>query len=283
LVIKEGIMGTFLIVLLVFVTIVILSGVKTVPQGYNYIVERFGKFHKVLMPGLNFIIPIFDNVAYKISVREQVLDLPKQTIITKDNATVEVDAVVFYKVVDPKKAAYGVSNLNKAIEQLTMTNLRSIMGKLTLDESLSSRAQINEELSRELDLATDEWGTKITRVEIKDISPPADIQNAMTLQMKAEREKRATILQAEAVKEAAQREAEARERLAQADANAIRFVSEAIASGGIQPMMYFVAKEYIKALSEISKSNNTTILVIPADIQETIKKLLGSKSKISED
>jgi len=268
---------TFLIILLVAICIIILTGVKIVPQGYNYVVERFGRFSKVLMPGLSFILPIFDSVAYKINVREQVLDLPKQTIITKDNATVEVDAVVFYKVVDPKKAAYGISNLNKGIEQLTMTNLRSIMGKLTLDESLSSRTQINEELSKELDMATDEWGTKITRVEIKDIAPPEDIQKAMTLQMKAEREKRATILQAEAVKESAQREAEARERLAQADANSIKFVSDAISSGGIAPMMYFISKEYIKAMSEIAKSENTTVIVIPADIQETVKKLLGAK------
>ncbi|MCS7299258.1 MAG: SPFH domain-containing protein [Spirochaetia bacterium] len=271
-------MEIFIIVILSAVAIIVITGLKTVPQGYNYVVERFGRFNKVLQPGLNLIMPVFDQISYKINVMEQVLDLPKQTIITKDNATVEVDAVVFYKVIDPKKAAYGVTNLNRAIEQLTMTNLRSIMGKLTLDESLSSRAQINEELGRELDMATDEWGTKITRVEIKDISPPADIQNAMTLQMKAEREKRATILQAEALKEAAQREAEARERLAQADANSIRFVTQAIIEGGMASMMYFIAKEYVNAIKEIAKSNNTTILFIPTDIQDTVKKLLGSKN-----
>ncbi len=270
-------MEVLLVIIVVTIVVFISTGVRTVPQGYNHVVERFGRFHRILEPGLNFIIPIFDKISYRINMREQVLDLPKQTIITKDNATVEVDAVVFFKVLDPKKAAYGISNLSKGIEQLTMTNLRSIMGKLTLDESLSSRQQINEELGRELDLATDEWGTKITRVEIKDIAPPKDIQDAMTLQMKAEREKRATILQAEAIKESAQREAEARERLAQADANAIKFVSEAITSGGIPSMMYFVAKHYIDALKELSKSGNTTILVIPADIQETVKKLLSVK------
>ncbi|MEN2997989.1 MAG: SPFH domain-containing protein [Brevinematia bacterium] len=267
----------FLIIILSGVVVVVMSGLKTVPQGYNYIVERFGRFHRVLQPGLNLIFPILDQVHHRINMMEQVLDLPKQTIITKDNATVEVDAVVFYKVVDPKRAAYGVVNLSRAIEQLTMTNLRSIMGKLTLDESLSSRAQINEELGRELDLATDEWGTKITRVEIKDISPPADIQSAMTLQMKAERERRATILQAEALKESAQREAEARERLAQADANAIRLVAQAIREGGVSSMMYFVAKEYINALKEIAKSENSTILIIPPDIQEAVKKIVGIK------
>ncbi|MFN4245378.1 MAG: SPFH domain-containing protein [Brevinematia bacterium] len=272
-------MNILLIILLSAIVILVALGLKTVPQGFNYVVERFGRFHRVLQPGLNLIVPIFDQIAYKINVREQVLDLPKQTIITKDNATVEVDAVVFYKVIDPKKAAYGVTNLNRAIEQLTMTNLRSIMGKLTLDESLSSRSQINEELGRELDLATDEWGTKITRVEIKDISPPSDIQNAMTLQMKAEREKRATILQAEALKESAQREAEARERLAQADANAIRFVTQAIAEGGMASMMYFIAKEYVNAIKEMAKSGNTTILFIPTDIQEAVKRILGAKEK----
>lgn len=266
-----------ILVLLGLVVIFIIKGIVIVPQAFAYIVERLGKYHKTLFAGLHIINPLFDRIVYRISLREDVLDLEPQVVITKDNATITVDAVVFYKVFDPQKAAYAVTHLRKAIEQLTMTNLRAIMGKLTLDEGLSSRDKINAELGQILDEITDSWGTKVTRVEIKNIIPPVDIQEAMAKQMKAEREKRAKILEAEAIKESAQREAEARERLALAEANAIKYVVSAITEGGESAMYYFLGQKYIEALEKLANSQNSKYILIPADIIETIKGIVGKK------
>lgn len=274
------------------VLFLIVKGVRIVPQAENHIVERFGKFASTLKPGLNLINPIFSKVAAKIDIREQVLDLPKQGIITADNATVLVDGVVFYKVMDPYKACYGIQNLDIAISNLGVTTLRSLMGKLTLDESFSSREKINQELLIILDEATDAWGTKITRVELKDVSPQEDLAQAMALQKKAEQEKRATILTAEASreaqmveaegkkraqileaegrKEAAFRDAEARERLAAAEANALKTVAESMVTKG-DPTLYLLGQEYIKGLTKLGSSDNSKFVVLPADIMSTIK------------
>jgi regulator of protease activity HflC (stomatin/prohibitin superfamily) len=273
--------------------------VRIVPQAENWLVERFGKFAVTLKPGLNLINPVFSRVSSKIDVREQVLDLPPQGIITEDNAAVKVDGVVFYKILDPYKSFYGIENLEFAISNLALTTLRSIMGRMTLDNSLSSRDKINAELLKILDEATDSWGTKITRVEIKDIVPPPDLQQAMTLQMKAERERRATVLEAEAQKEAqekkaegfkraqileaearkesALRDAEARERLAQAEANAISSVAGALKSSGGDPLLYLLGQEYVKGLTKLGDSQNAKLVVLPADFIDSIKNLFKVK------
>ncbi|MGL4368562.1 MAG: SPFH domain-containing protein [Spirochaetota bacterium] len=278
------------------VLFLIVKGVRIVPQAENHVVERFGKFAAVLKPGLNLINPVFSRVASKIDIREQVLDLPKQGIITADNATVLVDGVVFYKVMDPYKASYGIQNLDIAISNLGVTTLRSLMGKLTLDESFSSREKINQELLLILDEATDAWGTKITRVELKDVSPLEDLAQAMALQKKAEQEKRATILTAEASreaqmveaegkkraqileaegrKEAAFRDAEARERLAAAEATALKTVADAMATKG-DPTLYLLGQEYIKGLTKLGSSANSKFIVLPADIMSNIKGIFG--------
>ena len=285
----------FIAVFLVF------KGVRIVPQAENHIVETFGKFSGVLTPGLNFINPIFCSIAFKIDIREEVLDLPQQSIITKDNATVIVDAVVFYKVMDPYKACYGIHDLRKAMTNLAMTTLRSLMGRLSLDESFSSREKINHELLIILDEATEAWGTKITRVELKDVSPQEQLAQAMALQKKAEQEKRATILNAEAKREAAMTEAEgfkraqilqaegrkeaafrdseARERLAQAEGNAIRSVSETLKETSGDPVTYLLGQEYIKSLVNIGSSANSKFVVLPADIMETVKTLFIPRQK----
>lgn len=279
----------------VFVIFMIMKGVRIVPQAENWIVERFGKYANTLNPGLNLINPIFSRVAIKIDIRESVLDLPKQGTITSDNASLEVDGIVYFKIMDTYKAYYGIQNLHYAIQNLAQTNIRSILGRMTLDESLSSREKINADLLITLDEATDAWGTKITRVEIKDIQPPDDIVNAMTLQMKAEREKRARILEAEAKKEAAEREAEgvkraqilaaegrkesaerdaeARERLALAEANAIRVVSENLKSSGGDPVTYLLGQEYVKGLVKLGDSANSKLVLLPPDILESVKGL----------
>ena len=279
----------FLAVLLIF------KGVRIVPQAENWIVERFGKFAGILNPGLNLINPIFSRIAQKVDIRETVLDMPKQGTITSDNATIEVDGVVYYKIMDPYKSYYGIDNLKYALQNLSQTSLRSIMGKMSLDESLSSREKINAELLIVLDEATDAWGTKITRVEIKDIAPPHDITNAMTLQMRAEREKRALILgaeakreaaekeaeglkramilEAEARKESAERDAEARERLAQAEANAITSVAASLKDTGGDPLIYLLGQEYVKGMVRLGESQNGKIVVLPADLIESVKSI----------
>ncbi len=283
-------------VLAIFLT---LKGVRIVPQAQNWLVERFGKYAATLSPGLNLINPLFSRVAAKIDIREQVLDLPPQGIITEDNAAVKVDGVVFYKILDPYKAYYGIEHLEFAISNLALTTLRSIMGKMTLDNCLSSREKINAELLKILDDATDSWGTKITRVEIKDIQPPQDLQQAMALQMKAERERRATVLEAEAQKEAqekkaegfkraqileaearkesALRDAEARERLAQAEANAISSVAGALKSTGGDPLMYLLGQEYVKGLVRLGESQNSKMVILPADLIDSVRNIFKIK------
>ncbi|MFQ3546889.1 MAG: stomatin-like protein [Termitinemataceae bacterium] len=283
------------IAIAVLVGIIIFKGIHLVPQSQNWLVERFGKYEKTLNPGLNLINPLFAKISAKIDIREQVLDLPAQGIITEDNAAVTVDGVVFYKITDPFRAFYGIQNIRLAIENLAMTSLRSIMGKLTLDNSLSSREKINADLLEVLDAATDAWGTKITRVEIKDIQPPEDLQKAMAMQMKAERERRATVLEAEAQREAAEKkaegfkraqileaearkiaaemDAEARERLALAESRAIESVSHTLKQSGGDPVTYLLGIEYIKGLTKLAQSEGSRIIVLPADLLETVKNL----------
>jgi len=275
-----------LLVLLIIVTV--LKTVKAVPQGMEYTVEWFGKYVRTLKPGLNFIIPFFESVGYKMNMRERVIDIPSQDVITKDNAMVTADAVVFIQVVDARMAAYEVNNLDNAIKNLCLTNVRTVVGSMDLDETLSKRDEINAKLLHVIDSATDPWGTKVTRIEIKDLSPPADITQAMNKQMKAEREKRADILmaegqkqsqilKAEGEKEAAVREAEgrkeaafldaeAREREAQAEAKATEMVSNAIAAGDVNAINYFVAQDYVKAFEALASSPNQKTVIVPAEL-----------------
>lgn len=292
-------MNYFVLAVAILAVFLILKGVRIVPQAENWLVERFGKYSKTLSPGLNLINPVFSRVSQKIDIREQVLDLPPQGIISEDNASVKVDGVVFYKILDPYKAYYGIENLQLAISNLALTSLRSIMGKMTLDQSLSSRDKINMELLHILDEATDSWGTKITRVEIKDIVPPEDLLKAMTLQMKAERERRATVLEAEAQREAqekkaegfkraqileaearkesALRDAEARERLAQAEANAIESVATSLKSTGGDPLIYLLGQEYVKGLMKISDSQSSKVVILPSDFMDTVRNIFKGK------
>lgn len=290
----------FVVVLLLLVVVTLLAGVKSVPQGFEWTQERFGKFQRTLKPGLNLIIPYIDRIGRKMNMMEQVLDVPSQEVITKDNALVTVDAVVFYQVLDAAKASYEVRDLERATLNLTMTNIRTVMGGMDLDELLSNRDQINARLLMVVDEATAPWGIKATRIEVKDIRPPADLVASMARQMKAEREKRANILDAEGFRQAAilkaegekqaeilnaegRRqaaflEAEARERSAQAEAEATRMVSEAIAAGNVQAINYFVAQRYVDALKEIATSPNQKTLILP--IEATA--ILGSLQGIAE-
>ncbi len=290
-------MGNFVIILAVLAIVFVFAGVTVVRQGFQYTIERFGRFTHVAQPGFNFIMPFFDRVGRKINVMEQVIDIPGQEIITKDNAMVAVDGVVFFQVLDAAKAAYEVSDLYVAIVQLATTNLRTVMGSMDLDETLSKRDEINAKLLIVVDQATESWGVKITRVELKDIRPPADIVNAMTRQMKAEREKRASILESEGMrqneinraegqkaaavleaegrKEAAYRDAEARERSAQAEATATRLVSEAIANGNPQAINYFVAQKYVEAVSLFATSPNAKTILFPVEATQLIGTLGG--------
>ena len=292
-------MSYFVIAIAALALFLIVKGVRIVPQAENWLVERFGKFSATLNPGLNLINPIFSRVSQRIDIREQVLDLPPQGIISEDNATVKVDGVVFYKILDPYKAYYGIENLQWAISNLALTSLRSIMGRMTLDQSLSSRDKINMELLHILDEATDSWGTKITRVEIKDIVPPEELQRAMSLQMKAERERRATVLEAEAQKESqekkaegfkraqileaearkesAMRDAEVRERLAEAEANAINSVAASLKATGGDPLIYLLGQEYVKGLMSISTSQASKVVLLPSDFMNTVKDLFQKK------
>lgn len=292
--------GFFALVVLALAVILIILGVKQVPQGYNFTVERFGRYRQTLQPGLKIIIPFIDMVGAKLSMMEQVVDIPSQEVISRDNAMVRVDAVVFFQIVDAAKAAYEVANLERAILNLTMTNIRTVVGALELDIMLSERDQINAKLLHVIDDATTPWGVKVTRIEIKEIAPPEDLVASMARQMKAEREKRATILEAEgqrqseilkaegqkqavildaeADKEAAFRQAEARERLAQAEAKATEMVSEAIASGNMQAVNYFVATKYVEALKELGTSDSSKTLLLPMEATS----ILGALSGIGE-
>jgi regulator of protease activity HflC (stomatin/prohibitin superfamily) len=285
---------TFVIVLVV---IYLVAGIKIVRQGYHYTIEHFGRFTVVARPGFNFYLPFFYRVGRKVNMMEQVLDIPGQEIITKDNAMVSTDGVVFFQVLDAAKGAYEVSDLYVAIMQLTTTNLRTVMGSMDLDETLSKRDEINARLLSVVDQATESWGVKITRVEIKDIRPPADIVNAMGRQMKAEREKRAVILEAEGSRasailraegekqgqileaegrrEAAFRDAEARERAAEAEARATQVVSDAIAGGNTQAINYFIAQRYVDAVSQFATSPNAKTILFPVEATQLIGTLGG--------
>ena len=273
-------------VLVALVIIVLFAGVKTVPQGYNYTIERFGRFTKTLTPGLNIITPFIDRIGAKLNMMEQVLGVPNQEVITKDNASVAVDGVAFYQVLNAAQAAYQVSNLQNAILTLTMTNIRTVMGSMDLDELLSNRDAINERLLRVVDEAAHSWGIKMTRVEIKDINPPKDIVESMGRQMKAERDKRAQILEAEGMKqaqvleaegrrEAAFRDAEARERSAEAEAKATQVVSDAIAKGDVQALNYFVALKYTEAMAKIGSSSNSKLVLMPMEASALVGSLGG--------
>ncbi|MGS1121873.1 SPFH domain-containing protein [Rhodanobacter sp. UC4436_H3] len=292
-----GIAQLLALVILVVVVIGIVKLVRIVPQGYEWTVETFGKYTGTLSPGLHFLIPIYQAIGHKMNMMEQVLDVPSQDVITKDNAVVRVDGVVFYQVLDAAKAAYEVANLEQASLALVMTNIRTVLGSMDLDESLSKRDEINARLLRVVDEATHPWGVKVNRIEIKDISPPRDLIDAMARQMKAEREKRANILDAEGFrqaailkaegekqsailsaegeKEAAFRAAEARERTAEAEAKATTMVSDAIAGGNINALNYFVANNYISALKEMANSPNQKMLLLPIEATGVIGAMAG--------
>jgi regulator of protease activity HflC (stomatin/prohibitin superfamily) len=291
-------MGTaFALIVIAVVVVVLAKLVRIVPQGYEWTVERFGKYTRTLSPGLHFLIPFIYDVGRKMNMMEQVLDVPSQDVITKDNAVVRVDGVVFYQVLDAAKAAYEVANLEQAALALVMTNIRTVLGSMDLDESLSQRDAINARLLTVVDEATHPWGVKVNRIEIKDIAPPRDLVDSMARQMKAEREKRAQILEAEGQrqsailkadgekqsailaadgkKEAAFREAEARIRLAEAEAQATKLVSDAIASGDVNALNYFVANKYVEALKEMAHSPNQKMLLLPMEATGIIGSLAG--------
>ena len=287
----------FVLILIFLALVVLFKGVNFVPQGWNWTVERFGRYTRTLQPGLGIIIPFFDQIGRKQNMMEQVLDIPPQEVITADNAGVTTDAVCFYQVLDAVRSSYEVNDLTRAIQNLVMTNIRAVLGSMEIDEMLSNRDRINSNLLQKVDEATDPWGVKVTRVEIRDISPPQDLVDAMARQMKAEREKRAQILdaegereaaiqvaegqkrsvvlQAEGELEAAQREAEARERLAEAEARATQVVSEAIASGESQAINYFVAQKYVDALGKLAESNNNKVMMIPLEASSVIGSIAG--------
>jgi regulator of protease activity HflC (stomatin/prohibitin superfamily) len=276
---------------------VVRKAVIIVTQGYEYTLERFGRYRTTLRPGFHFVLPFVNRIGHQVNMMERVLDVPSQEVISKDNALLTVDGVVFFQVLDAAKAAYEVFRLEHAVLNLTVTNIRTVLGSLDLDDALSKRDDINARLLNVVDEATTPWGIKVTRIEIKDISPPMDLVDAMARQMKAEREKRATILEAEghrqseilraegekrsAVleaegrKEAAYRDAEARERLAEAEAKATTMVSEAIASGDLQAINYFVALKYVEALSDFATGTNTKTLLLPMEATGILSSLAG--------
>ena len=285
------------VVLLVAGIIILFKTVRMVPQGYEWTVERFGRYTHTLSPGLHFLVPVMYGVGRKINMMEQVLEVPSQDVITKDNAVVKVDGIVFFQVLDAAKAAYEVATLEIAILNLVMTNIRTAIGSMDLDESLSKRDEINTKVLVAVDQATHPWGIKVNRIELKDIAPPRDLIESMARQMKAEREKRANILEAEGFRqaeilkaegekqsailaaegkrEAAYREAEARERLAEAEAKATTLVSDAIAGGNVQAINYFVAQKYVEALKEFANSPNQKLFILPTDVTGVIGSIAG--------
>ncbi len=281
-------LGTVILIVVFFLAVLtVAKGVRQVPQGEVWTVERFGKFTQMLQPGLNFIVPYIDTIGRRINVQEVVLDIPEQTVITRDNASVTVDGIVYYRVMDPAKAAYQVQNLTNALTALSMTNIRAVIGEMDLDGTLSGRERINSSLLNILDGATDPWGVKVSRVEIRKIEPPENLIRAMNLQMTAERERRATvakaegereaavkraegakqaqILEAEGRQEAAQRDAQARERLAEAEANATRAVGDAAAQTGPEALRYFISDKYVKAFESLAKSPNQKLVIVPME------------------
>jgi regulator of protease activity HflC (stomatin/prohibitin superfamily) len=284
-------------VLVVLALVVALSAIKIVPQGFEFTVERFGRYTRTLKPGITILTPFIESIGRKMSLMEQVLDVPQQEVITKDNVTVQVDAIVFTQVMDAAAAAYRVQNLPYAISQLTMTNLRTVVGSMELDEVLSQRDHINSRLLTVIDEASSPWGIKCTRIEIKDLQPPPDITNAMARQMKAERERRAVIteadgekqaaiaraegskqsaiLEAEGRREAAFRDAEARERSAQAEATATELVSNAIAKGDVNAINYFVAQKYVEAFGKLAESPQQKTVIVPADMASLVGSIAG--------
>ena len=303
--------STFALVVLALAIITVIAGVKVIPQGYEWTVERFGRYRATLRPGLNLIVPYVDRIGHKLNMMETVFDIQSQEVITRDNAMVRADGVVFYQILDAAKAAYEVNDLERAINNLTMTNIRTVMGSMDLDELLSQRDKINAQLLIVVDSATTPWGVKVTRIEIKDIQPPQDLIDSMARQMKAEREKRAVILDAEGLrqseilraegekkavmleaegrKEAAFRDAEAREREAAAEAKATQVVSDAIAKGDVNAINYFVTQKYVEALQHIGSAPNQKLVLMPleagsvigsvAGIAELAKEALGSQER----
>ncbi|SMH31223.1 SPFH domain-containing protein [Azospirillum agricola] len=277
---------TLVIVALVFVVVFALTSVKIVPQGFHFIVERLGRYHETLVPGFNVIVPIISSVRARVDMRETLVDVPEQSVITKDNAAVVADGVLYFQVIDPTKATYEVGDLQRAIQTLAMTTIRTVMGSMDLDELLSQRERINASLLRAVDEATASWGVRITRIELRDITPPADIVQAMGRQLKAERDRRAQILEADAEKEsqiriaqgkleAAKLEAEARERLAEAEAKATRLVSEAVANGSGQALGYFLGQKYMEALKAFADSPNQKTMVLPVEMAGVAGALAG--------
>jgi len=289
--------GIFVLILLVLALVTVAMGIKVVKQGYNYTVERFGRYTRTLDSGLGLIVPFVDRIGAKMNMMERVLEVPSQEVITKDNAMVQVDGVAFFQVLDAAKATYEVNQLENAILNITMTNIRTVMGSMDLDMLLSQRDDINHAILSVVDQASTPWGVKMTRIEIKDINPPRDLVDSMARQMKAERDKRAAILEAEGArqsailkaegekqavmldaegrKEAAFRDAEARERAAQAEANATTMVSQAIAGGDVQAINYFVANNYIKALEGLATSPNQKVLMLPVEASSVIGSIAG--------
>lgn len=290
----------FILAILVLAIITIFAGVKTVPQGQEWTVERLGRYVRTLSPGLSFLTPFIERIGYKLSMQETVLDIPSQEVITRDNATVTADGVVFYQVIDAARAAYEVQNLQLALMNLAMTNIRSVIGSMDLDEVLSNRDQINKRLLAVIDQATVPWGVKVTRIELRNIQPPGNLLEAMGKQMTAERTKRAdiltaegnkqaailraegmkqsAILEAEGRREAAFRDAEARERAAEAEAKATKAVSDAIASGSGMAINYFVAQKYVEAFGKLAESRNQKLVIIPMEATG----ILGSLAGIAE-
>lgn len=290
-------MNFLYIALLFFALVVLYKAVRMVPQGFQWTVETFGKYTKTLTPGLHILIPIMQDIGRKVNMMEQVLEIPSQDVITKDNAVVKVDGVVFFQVLDAAKAAYEVSDLQQATIALVMTNIRTAIGSMDLDESLSKRDEINAKLLTVVDTATHPWGIKVNRIELKDIQPPRDLVDSMARQMKAEREKRANILEAEGLrqaeilraegekqgailqaegkKEAAFREAEARERLAEAEAKATQLVSTAISQGDVQAINYFVAQKYVEALGKFAESPNQKLMILPTEVTGVMGSIAG--------